>query len=419
MVLYGRTSQKFAKNFRSMRSLLVCFILSLWFMDGFAKQVTLAWDANTERNAAGYRLYYGLSSRAYTSIRDVGDQTSYTLSDLEEDKTYYFAVTAYNFKQTVESDFSNEVNTSGNNGVRSASQESPSAGSYESGIGIIRGWACNASTIEVEIDGGERMKAAYGTQREDTGSVCGRTDTGYGLTYNWNRLGDGEHTLRVYADGVEFSRVNFHVTTFGTAYLQGISGEYTIPDFPQTGNQLSAYWSEPHQNFIIVNATATATATANNGMAHPNTVVFADRFSSMVASQESPSAGSYESGIGIIRGWACNASTIEVEIDGGERMKAAYGTQREDTGSVCGRTDTGYGLTYNWNRLGDGKHTLRVYADGVEFGRVRFTVTTLGHDYLKDLPIYERTLSNFPTTGKDTTLRWSEAHQNFIIVGVQ
>ncbi|MBK8183426.1 MAG: fibronectin type III domain-containing protein [Candidatus Competibacteraceae bacterium] len=192
MVLYGRTSQKFAKNFRSMRSLLVCFILSLWFMDGFAKQVTLAWDANTERNAAGYRLYYGLSSRAYTSIRDVGDQTSYTLSDLEEDKTYYFAVTAYNFKQTVESDFSNEVNTSGNNGVRSASQESPSAGSYESGIGIIRGWACNASTIEVEIDDGERMKAAYGTQREDTGSVCGRTDTGYGLTYNWNRLGDGE-----------------------------------------------------------------------------------------------------------------------------------------------------------------------------------------------------------------------------------
>lgn len=127
-------------------------------------------------------------------------------------------------------------------------------GSYESGVGLIRGWACNASTVEVEIDGGERLKAAYGTYRADTAAVCGTADTGYGLTYNWNLLGDGAHTLRVLADGVEFANVTFYVTTLGETYLQGIGGEYSLPDFPRSGNQVAVRWSEAHQNSVIVSA---------------------------------------------------------------------------------------------------------------------------------------------------------------------
>ncbi|MDS4025961.1 MAG: glycosyl hydrolase family 17 protein [Candidatus Contendobacter sp.] len=133
----------------------------------------------------------------------------------------------------------------------SAQHESPSAGSYESGIGLIRGWVCNASRVEIEIDGGERRLAAYGTKRGDTATVCGDTDNGYGLTFNWNALGDGPHKLRAFADGVEFGNVVFHVTTLGQDFLQGAHGDYTLSDFPQAGSILKLHWSEAHQNFVV------------------------------------------------------------------------------------------------------------------------------------------------------------------------
>ncbi len=389
-------------------------LLLLWSPAVFARQVTLEWDANTESNLGGYRLYYGPASRQYTAAVDVGNQTRYTLFDLDDAADYYFAVTAYDIRRKIESDYSNEVSTAGGS-MPIASQESPSAGSYESGVGLIRGWVCNASRVEVEIDGGERLVVAYGTQRPDTAAVCGAANTGYGLTYNWNLLGDGPHTLRVLADGVEFSRVNFHVTTLGEPYLQGIGADFVLPDFPQSGGGVAVRWSEAHQNFVLVGANANRSSASRNGPA----TVAAQRRAAPLASQESPSAGSYESGVGLIRGWVCNAARVEVEIDGGERLVAGYGTQRPDTAAVCGATNTGYGLPYNWNLLGDGPHTLRVLADGVEFANVVFTVTTLGTDYLRNVPEYQYTVPNFPSTGSNTTLRWSEPHQNFIVAGFE
>ena len=73
-----------------------------------AAQVTLAWDANTDPDLAGYKLYYGNSSGSYQFSVDVGNVTSYTLSGLLEGQIYYFAATAYNVSQN-ESGFSNEV----------------------------------------------------------------------------------------------------------------------------------------------------------------------------------------------------------------------------------------------------------------------------------------------------------------------
>ena len=377
-----------------------------------ARQVTLAWDANAEPVLGGYRLYYGPTSRNYESFVDVGNQTSYTLFGLEEDRPYYFAVTAYDINKTIESAFSNEVFLAPSTLL--AAQESPSEGSYESGIGLIRGWVCDVSTVEVEIDGGERRLTGYGTRRGDTATVCGTANTGYGLTLNWNVLGTGLHTLRAFADGVEFSRVTFHVTTLGEDFLRGVGGEYTLPDFPHAGSSVTLRWSEAHQNFVIVGTSA------NRNSANQRNIAMARYpLNLLSAAQESPSEGSYESGIGLIRGWVCNASTVEVEIDGGERRLTAHGTQRGDTAEVCGTPNTGYGLTLNWNSLGDGLHTLRALADGVEFANVTFHVTTLGEDFLQGAPEREYTLPDFPRAGSSVTVRWSEAHQNFVIVGFE
>ncbi len=72
-----------------------------------AADVTLAWDANTEPDLAGYKVYFGTSSRSYGTPIPIGATTSYTITGLLPG-TYYFAVTATNGTGQ-ESDYSNEV----------------------------------------------------------------------------------------------------------------------------------------------------------------------------------------------------------------------------------------------------------------------------------------------------------------------
>ncbi|MCP5524409.1 MAG: fibronectin type III domain-containing protein [Verrucomicrobiales bacterium] len=72
------------------------------------EQVTLAWDANTEVDLAGYHLHYGPASGQYDFSQDVGNTTSVTVSNLTAGATYYFVVTAYNTAEA-ESGPSNEV----------------------------------------------------------------------------------------------------------------------------------------------------------------------------------------------------------------------------------------------------------------------------------------------------------------------
>jgi hypothetical protein len=73
-----------------------------------AATLTLAWDENAESDIAGYKLYYGNSSRSYDHTQDVGNSTTGTIADLSEGATYYLAVTAYNGSGS-ESSFSEEI----------------------------------------------------------------------------------------------------------------------------------------------------------------------------------------------------------------------------------------------------------------------------------------------------------------------
>jgi len=71
--------------------------------------VTLTWDKSPDRSVKGYRLHCGLTSgRNYSRFVDVGNVTTYTLSNLIPGKTYYCVVTAYNASGK-ESGPSNEI----------------------------------------------------------------------------------------------------------------------------------------------------------------------------------------------------------------------------------------------------------------------------------------------------------------------
>ncbi|MFZ1324738.1 MAG: PASTA domain-containing protein [Candidatus Contendobacter sp.] len=291
--------------------------------------------------------------------------------------------------------------------------ESPSSSAYfRSGVGLIRGWSCEAGPVHISIDDGPRIAAASGTDRPDTAEVCGRTNTGFGLTYNWSLLDDGAHKIQAFVGGVQFAEAKFTVATLGSEFLTGLNGLYTVPDFPGTGQSAQIVWSQAHQNFVLTRQTPVPLVASPPHLTS--------------ALLESPSQGSSESGVGLIRGWVCAANRIEVSIDNGPRMVAAHGTDRPDTAGVCGRTNTGFGLTYNWNRVGNSIHNLRAFADGVEFGNVNFAVTTLEVEFLRNIVNKVRLLS-FPGTRArnavaqaeeaeaTTTLQWSEADQNFMI----
>lgn len=68
----------------------------------------LLWDANPDPFVAGYRVYTGTQSRTYSSVEDVGLQTSNTLAHLSAGQTYYLAVTTYT-QDGLESPFSEEI----------------------------------------------------------------------------------------------------------------------------------------------------------------------------------------------------------------------------------------------------------------------------------------------------------------------
>ncbi len=91
--------------FLKINLLIIAFLATIGW--GHAEEALLGWDANTEADLGGYKVYVGTASLTYDPPIDVGNQTSYTVTGLGTG-TYYFSVTAYDTSGN-ESSFSNEV----------------------------------------------------------------------------------------------------------------------------------------------------------------------------------------------------------------------------------------------------------------------------------------------------------------------
>lgn len=132
-----------------------------------------------------------------------------------------------------------------------AVHESPSQGTIESGVGVLRGWACDADRVEVVIDGHDRIVVPYGGSRGDTETVCGDADNGYATVVNWNRYDDGPHDLEAFIDGKRITSIRFIVARFAESFLRELDRSVDVLDFPATGDRMQLTWSQPHQNFTV------------------------------------------------------------------------------------------------------------------------------------------------------------------------
>ena len=134
--------------------------------------------------------------------------------------------------------------------------ENPAPGSFQSGLGVISGWVCEADTVEIVFEPGGTddtltFEAGSGTERLDTADRCGDTDNGFGLLFNWNLLGDGQHTVRAYADGEAFAHSTVTVTPLDGEFARGLRGTHEIADFPAPGQRVTVEWHEGPQNFVV------------------------------------------------------------------------------------------------------------------------------------------------------------------------
>jgi hypothetical protein len=96
---------------------LLLFVVYLFINSvqlAYSAQVELTWDppgGTLPTELAGYRVYYGTSSRDYSNTIDVGSVTDYVVANLDAGSTYYFAVTTLGINGD-ESAYSNEASKS-------------------------------------------------------------------------------------------------------------------------------------------------------------------------------------------------------------------------------------------------------------------------------------------------------------------
>ena len=159
----------------------------------------------------------------------------------------------------------------------------------------------------------QTYQTAYGTAREDTKEICGDIDNGFGLLFNWNRLGPGTHRVLARADGEVFGSATVTVTTLGQEFWKEPVAILSLRIFrrmevtsPLVGNSLL-------QNFVIQGDMRSSGGTSG---APPHVL-------------ENPPPGSFQSGVGVISGWVCEAEQIDIVFNPGTdtemTFQAGYG----------------------------------------------------------------------------------------------
>ena len=107
-ILHTFSQLKIFGALKVFNSFLIIVSFFLIYDIAHSSQITVAWNANSEPDLAGYKLHYGTSSGNYSTIVDVGDSLEHTITGLKKGVAYYFAATAYDTEGN-ESEYSEEI----------------------------------------------------------------------------------------------------------------------------------------------------------------------------------------------------------------------------------------------------------------------------------------------------------------------
>ena len=122
---------------------IILVIVPLMVTSVQAYDMTLAWDPNSEADIAGYNLYVrDIDNGNYNIVDNINldeinsEQPQFMITDMENDVTYYFVVTALN-NAGLESNFSNEVVVLNGNEIALISTAEISSSNGASGSGCF------------------------------------------------------------------------------------------------------------------------------------------------------------------------------------------------------------------------------------------------------------------------------------------
>jgi hypothetical protein len=200
--------------------------------------VSVAWDANNPV-PDGYILYWGTASRNYTNSHDVGDATQYTIPDLQEGVTYYFAATAYDDAGN-ESAYSDEIiHTVGDPNSNPTTPSVPS-GPASGFIQIDYSFSSTASdpendTLQYQYDWGDGVISGWGNSTQShawssTGNFCVKAQAkdSHDATSAWSNCGYINITLNTHTIAAS-AEAHGSITPAGSVVVNnGASQTFTI-----------------------------------------------------------------------------------------------------------------------------------------------------------------------------------------------
>lgn len=188
---------------RVVRNILLGIVTILLFFPApcIAASLQVSWNANTDRDLAGYLVYYGVRSGTYDAVYDVGNLTGYRITGVPNGTTCYVAVAAYDTARN-ESALSAEqrVNVPAATlpGVSAVTLVSPAMGATVSANPVLS-WAARGFTsfrVYLSING-----------RKYTRIYSGRNTSCSMQSTLWNWFIPSRTSLTWYVEGITSSRV--------------------------------------------------------------------------------------------------------------------------------------------------------------------------------------------------------------------
>ena len=133
--------------------------------------------------------------------------------------------------------------------AQGARVEVPEPNQTMSGGSFFSGWKCDQGALTGSVDGGPRFPLAGLMQRDDTRKVCGDTNNGWIVLFNFNRLSPGRHTFEAFDGATAFAEVTFQVVHFGEEFKRGVTGAgvASLSD----GSTADLTWAQNLQAFMV------------------------------------------------------------------------------------------------------------------------------------------------------------------------